>query len=148
MKTMLLSFQPKWYEQIKEGKKIFEYRRQFSKEEVGAYLYVSKPVQFIVGYIELGERIGLYDWKEKFTDNKNVSDRVKHYLIRNRFVMPIKSFRLTKSIPLNILNKKMDKFIVPQSYYYLDNYPQLFEFIKQNALFIDEWFTNDFTNIT
>lgn len=41
IKTLLISFQPKWYEQIKSGKKIYEYRTQFPKEPVVAYMYVS-----------------------------------------------------------------------------------------------------------
>ena len=41
MRTMLLSFKPEWYNRIKEGSKIFEYRRTFPDEEILAYMYVS-----------------------------------------------------------------------------------------------------------
>ena len=40
MRTMLLSFKPEWYNRIKEGSKIFEYRRTFPDEEILAYMYV------------------------------------------------------------------------------------------------------------
>lgn len=32
MKTMLLSFKPEWFEKIKNGSKIYEYRRSFANE--------------------------------------------------------------------------------------------------------------------
>lgn len=41
MRTMLLSFKPEWFDKIKEGNKIFEYRRTFPDEEIMAYMYVS-----------------------------------------------------------------------------------------------------------
>ena len=67
---MLLSLKPEIFELIRSGRKIFEYRHQFYKEEIGAYLYISKPIQKIVGYIEFDKRIDLNDWKEKYKDNK------------------------------------------------------------------------------
>ena len=45
MRTMLLSLKPEIFELIRNGKKIFEYRHQFYTEPVGAYLYISKPIQ-------------------------------------------------------------------------------------------------------
>lgn len=35
MRTMLLSFKPEWYNRIKDGSKIFEYRRNFPDENTG-----------------------------------------------------------------------------------------------------------------
>ena len=57
MRTMLLSFKPEWYNRIKEGSKIFEYRRTFPDEEILAYMYVSSPMKMIVGKIHLGRKI-------------------------------------------------------------------------------------------
>ena len=66
MRTMLLSFKPKWFEKIKSGEKIYEYRRTFTDEEVMAYMYVSTPVKKIVGKIHLGKRIDLRDWRKEY----------------------------------------------------------------------------------
>lgn len=64
MRTMLLSFKPRWYNKIMDGSKIFEYRRTFPNEEIMAYMYVSAPVKMIVGRIHLGKRININTWKE------------------------------------------------------------------------------------
>ena len=48
MRTMLLSFKPEWYNRIKEGSKIFEYRRTFPDEEILAYMYVSRDRKSVV----------------------------------------------------------------------------------------------------
>lgn len=38
MRTMLLSFKPEWYNRIKDGSNIFEYRRNFPDEETLAQI--------------------------------------------------------------------------------------------------------------
>ena len=76
MRTMLLSFKPKWYNLIKYGSKIFEYRRTFPDEEIMAYMYVSSPMKQIVGKIHLGRKIDINTWKEKYKDDcgcKNIN---------------------------------------------------------------------------
>lgn len=56
MRTMLLSFKPEWFNKIKDGSKIFEYRRTFPDEEIIAYMYVSTPMKQIVGRVHLGKK--------------------------------------------------------------------------------------------
>ena len=80
MRTMLLSFKPKWYNLIKDGSKIFEYRRTFPDEEIIAYMYVSSPMKQIVGKIHLGRKIDINTWKEKYKDDGEVSERIDYYL--------------------------------------------------------------------
>ena len=113
MKTILISFQPKWFEQIKCGEKIFEYRTQFPKEPVRAYMYVSKPIQAITGYIEFGERIALTEWAEKYKNDKEVYPRVKEYLKRRKYVDPMLQYVDTEPIFLEDLQKSISKFIIP-----------------------------------
>ena len=117
MRTMLLSFKPEWYNRIKEGSKIFEYRRTFPDEEILAYMYVSSPMKMI------------------------------DFLTRHTYAMPILSFRMTKEIDLETLRKFNPNFVCPQMYYYLENYPELFEFIKKNATDIGKPQVNSFENI-
>ena len=78
MRKMLLSLKPEIFELIRNKKKIFEYRHQFYTEEVGAYLYISKPIQKIVGYIEFDKRIELKDWEEKYKYNVKVNERINN----------------------------------------------------------------------
>lgn len=145
---MLLSFKPEWFEKIKNGSKIYEYRRSFASEEVMAYMYVSTPVKMVVGKIHLGKRININTWKEEHKDCPDVVERIDDFLTRHQYAMPIISFQMTEAIDLETLRKFNSKFVCPQMYYYLDNYPDLFEFINDNAKEIGKLQINDFDNIT
>ena len=147
MRTMLLSFKPEWYEKIRSGEKIYEYRRIFASEEVIAYMYVSTPVKKVVGKIHLGKRINLNEWLYKYKDDVEVYARIQDSIQRHQYAMPIKSFTMTKEITLEELRMFNSKFVCPQMYYYLDNYPELFDFIKNHASELDEVIEHDFTYI-
>ena len=145
MRTMLLSLKSEIFDLIRSGQKIFEYRHQFYTEPINAYLYISKPVQKIVGYIEFDNRINLTDWKEKYKDNIEVSQRIDDYISRNyKYAMPINKFKMTTEIPLCDLRKDLKKFIIPESYYYLDNFTDLDNYIKSNIKFTGEILENNF----
>ena len=87
MRTMLLSFKPRWYNKIMDGSKIFEYRRTFPNEEIMAYMYVSSPVKMIVGRIHLGKRIDINTWKEQYKADKEVCERIDDFLTRHTYAM-------------------------------------------------------------
>lgn len=147
MRTMLLSFKPEWYNRIKDGSKIFEYRRTFPDEEILAYMYVSSPMKMIVGKIHLGRKIDINVWKDKYKDDLEVCDRIDEFLTRHTYAMPILSFQMTNEIDLETLRKFKSDFVCPQMYYYLEKYLDLFEFIKNNATDIGELKVNSFENI-
>ena len=148
MRTMLLSLKPEIFELIRKGQKIFEYRHQFYTEAINAYLYISKPVQKIVGYIEFDKRINLEDWKEKYKNNTEISSRIGDYISRNyKYAMPINRFRMTTEITLQDLKKDLKRFIIPESYYYLDNFEELENYIKRNIKFTGEIVENNFEKI-
>lgn len=147
MRTMLLSFKPEWYSRIKEGSKIFEYRRTFPDEEIIAYMYVSSPLKMIIGKIHLGRKIDLKIWKEKYKDDMEVCERIEDFLTRHTYAMPVLSFQMTKGIELEALRRFKTDFVCPQMYYYLENYPELFEFIRHNATDVGELHINLFENV-
>ena len=149
MSTMLLSVEPNTFKQIKSGKKIFAYRKPSYTETTGAYLYISNPVQKIVGYIEFDEKIELKEWKEKYKDNEEISKRIDDYISRNyRYAMPINKFQMTTEISLKDLRKDLERFIIPESYYYLDDYAELKEYIENNIKYTDEVVENNFETVT
>lgn len=61
--------------------------------------------------------------------------------------MPVLSFQMTKEIDLGTLRKFNTRFVCPQMYYYLENYPELFDYIKHTATDIGEPRINSFENI-
>lgn len=108
-------------------------------------MYISKPVQKIVGYIEFNKRINLQDWKESYKNNVEVRNRIEDYILRNyRYAMPINKFKMTTEIPLIDLRSNLEKFIIPESYYYLDNFTDLYKYIKSNIEFTGEIVNNNF----
>ena len=147
MRTMLLSFKPEWYNRIKDGSKIFEYRRTFPDEEIMAYMYVSSLMKMIVGRIHLGRRIDINTWKEQYKDDMEVCERIDDFISRHTYAMPVLSFQMTKEIDLGTLRKFNTRFVCPQMYYYLENYPELFDYIKHTATDIGEPRINSFENI-
>ena len=148
MRTMLLSFKPEWYNRIKDGSKIFEYRRTFPNEEIMAYMYVSSPVKMIIGRIHLGKKIDINIWKTQYKDDLEVCARIDDFLTRHTYAMPILSFQLTQGISLESLREFNSQFVCPQMYYYLDKYPELFEYIKHNATDVGELCINSFVNVS
>ena len=122
MRTMLLSFKPEWFDKIKEGNKIFEYRRTFPDEEIMAYMYVSSPVKAITGVVYLGKRHCLSDWLEDYKEDSNAVTRIKEYMetYHYRYAMEIERFQETSQISLDDLRKNVPGFVAPQMYIYLD----------------------------
>lgn len=145
MRTILLSMQPFGVEQIMSGNKIYEYRKKFTKEEVRAYLYVSKPVQEITGILTLGRRELLSDWRDTYMDDTEVVQRINEYISRNnKYAMPVLSFQRISGIELNNIQKVFPDFIIPQSYYYLDELP-LLKYIEKNVVLMGNIEKHDFS---
>lgn len=147
MRKMLLSFSADVFERIQTGDKIYEHRRTFPNEPIEAYLYVSRPVQSITGKLILKNRVEIVDWKEKFFDDKDAIKRIDEYLKHYRYAMEISEYRETNSIHLSQLRRELEKFIVPQMYYYLDN-TELLSYLDKCFFETGKVIKHDFSNIT
>lgn len=146
MKKILLSMQPFWKEKIMSGEKIYEYRTRFLDEEVIAFLYVSTPVCGIAGVLHLGKKILLEDWKKEYSESADIVERVVEYEKRNNKVaMPVISYQETELITRKKLDQMLEKFVVPQSYYYLKEDMELTRYLEQNIRYIGEKGQNDFS---
>ena len=95
----------------------------------------------------MGKRIDINTWKEQYKADKEVSERIDDFLTRHTYAMPVLSFQMTNEIELETLRKFNPNFVCPQMYYYLDNYPELFDFIRKNATDIGKLHINSFVNI-
>lgn len=111
-----------------------------------AYMYVSTPMKMIVGKIHLGKRIDINTWKDRYHNNPEIVERINDFLTKHQYAMPIISFQMTEGIDLETLRQFNPNFVCPQMYYYLDNYPELFEFIRKNAADKGKKQMNDFEN--
>ena len=83
--------------------------------------------------------------KEKYKNNSEVSNRIDDYISKNyKYAMPINKFKMTTEIPLIDLKSNLEKFIIPESYYYLDNFTNLHKYIESNIEFTGEIVENNF----
>lgn len=133
MRTMLLSFKPYVYDKIASGEKIFEHRRNFPDGPIKAYMYVSSPVCAIKGILYLGNRHRLADWKEKFSNDQDAVARINEFMESANYATEILKFQKTDAIPLKRLREEVDKFVVPQMYYFLDE-KELLGYLENNLL--------------
>lgn len=117
MRTILLSIKPEVYERIFSGDKKYEYRKRFPKDEVKAYLYVSKPIQEIKGVLYLGKRVLL---ENGVSDNDKNPD-MKEYIEGNKYRMDILRYQETTSIALETIKAYDERFVIPQGFYYIDD---------------------------
>ena len=94
-KEILLSFKPYAYESVLLGLKKYEYRKRFLNEEVTAYLYLSLPIQQVVGILELGKTLVIDKEILKYDKETIVYKRLK--VMQNEGIknaIPIKSLQL------------------------------------------------------
>ena len=148
MRKMILSFKPNVYDKIYNGIKIFEHRRNFPNESIMAYMYVSKPVRAITGIVILNNRHKLIDWENEFNDDKEALKRIYEYEKSYRYAMEISEFQETNRISLDDLKKDIENFVTPQSYIYLDNRPDLLNYIEERVKRKGLNIKHDFSNIT
>ncbi len=123
-RSILISFEPEWFQLVESGQKKFEYRKHFPTGRVDAYFYVSSPVKAITGFARFGEKESLLDWQIKFSNRSpEVLARISDFLIDCNWAVPILEFQRTNLIPLNQLRKDIPGFVVPRMYYFIDDSP-------------------------
>ena len=146
MRKILLSFKTDVYDRVVAGTKIYEHRRVFPNEPIEAYLYVSSPKQVITGKMILKNKQQLIDWLEKYESDSEVCERISSYLQFYSCVMEIAEFQETTEIPLSELRSNLEKFIIPQMYYYIDDSP-LLNYIEDHLLEKELHIVNDFSDV-
>lgn len=147
MRTLLLSLKPEVFEKVLSGEKIYEHRRVFPDEPVTAYIYVSRPVQALMGVLYLDNKTQIVDWKVKYKDDPEAQKRIDAYLEHHKVVMEIRKFQNTTSIPLKEIKEVFPKFLIPQMYYYIEDSP-LLEYLEKNLKPIGNPIWHTFDNIT
>lgn len=135
---MLLSMQPFWFQKVMSGEKIYEYRNRFPNEEIMAYIYVSAPVKAVAGILYLKQRIEVSSWIDKYRSDEATFQRVTEYSKRNKYAMPIHAVQYINEIKVDELKSAVEKFIIPESYYYFENYGDIAKAIEDRVVFCGE----------
>lgn len=147
MRTILLSFDEKWYPVLKSGEKIFENRRKFCNEEVRAFLYLGKPRQQIVAEIGLGKRKLLEDWLQQYQEEKEVADRISDFMRRNKFAMKVLWFKEIEPINIIEVQALFPELKIPISFHFLDKKPDVLKWLDDNKHYTGYQIENDFSNV-
>ena len=147
MRTMILSFSYQWYKPLVDGRKIYEHRKRFCNEPVTAYVYLGLPYRQLVAIIELGQKIEIDKWLEIYSNDSQAIDRIKDCMTRNKVAMPIYSVQIIEPIDMRKAEEKIKGFRVPISYMFLDNRPELFEYIKSRTILKGSGIEHKFDNI-
>lgn len=147
MKTMLLSLKYDVYKRVLSGEKIYEHRKVFPNEPIKAYLYVSSPMKSICGIMYLSNKTSLLNWKKQYRNDKECIKRIDNYLTQYKFGMEINRFENTNAIHLRQLREDLEKFIVPQMYYFIDN-SELLNYLENNLRPDGTVVTHTYENIT
>lgn len=129
-----MSFNPIWAEKIKNGEKIYEYRRRFCDDDARVYMYITKPIMHVCGIIELKRRIPLAEWEKRYSYNDEIVQRIKKYRLKNSYAMPIVSYNETKILTLKSMREEFEGFIPPQFCYDLDRNIDLKKFIEKECI--------------
>ena len=139
-KEIFLSFKPDFFRPILYGIKKYEYRKRFTSEPVIAYLYLSAPVQEVIGIMDLGEALRIQD-VSKTTDDPKVLEVINSAIDSgDKLAIPIYSFTLFKKpIPLEKIKELYPDFFVPHSYIYLKNKPELLNYLRNQEKFETEF---------
>lgn len=132
--TILLSIKPGPYEDIKQERKKYEYKKKFINQPVHAFLYMSSPVKSLSGYAKLGQPIiDSVETISRIAENevKGWGIGVKRYLrgLDQGVAIPIKAFTEIEPIHLDDLRRKFPWFSAPQLYVRLENKPDLLDFL-------------------
>lgn len=147
MRTILLSFDEKWYPVLKSGEKIFEHRRKFCNEEVRAFLYLGKPRQQIVAEIGLGKRELLEDWLQQYQEEKEVADRISDFMRRNKFAMKVLWFKEIEPINIIEVQELFPELKIPISFHFLDKKPDALKWLDDNKHYTGYQIENGFSNV-
>lgn len=140
-KEIFLSFKPDYFKPLLYGMKKYEYRKRFCKEPVTAYLYLSSPVQKIVGIIEFGKPIEIEKLVEDYDEESVVYKRLMSKIeCRDKYAIPIESLKLFKEpVGIKEIKEIVPSFFIPQSYLYISKYEKLYKHLQNKDLYNEEF---------
>lgn len=141
-RKIFLSFRPEYFRPILYNIKKYEYRKRFCKEPITAFLYLSAPVQEVIGIVELGMPIDLILIKDKYKNkDKCIYERINKTIDgREVFAIPIESLQLFKEpVSINQIKKIDNDFHVPQCYLNIEKYNEVYNFLCDRELYEKEF---------
>lgn len=143
-KKIFLSFRPEFFRPILYDIKKYEYRKRFCKEPTTAYLYLSAPVQEVIGIMELGKPIDIPSKYEQYKNIPSISNRILKCIEgKEIFAIPIESLILFKNpVSISTLKEIDSKFSVPRCYLNIEKFHDVYKYLSEQTLFDKVEFVN------
>lgn len=140
-KEIFLSFRPEFFRPILYNIKKYEYRKRFCNEPTKAYLYLSAPVQEVIGIIELGKPLITTDKINDYEKGTIIYNRINHCIeVGEKFAIPIESLQLFKNpISIQKLKEIDNNFNVPQCYLNIKNFSKIYEYLNCQEMYEKEF---------
>lgn len=96
----------------------------------------------------MGERENISEWLDRYSYDKKAVERIKDCLTRNNYAKPILSYQELHPIDARKMEKELDAFRVPISYMFIDDRPDILNYIRVREKTINEEITHDFCNLS
>lgn len=141
-KNIFLSFRPEFFRPILYDIKKYEYRKRFCDEPTRAYLYLSSPIQKVIGIMDLGKPIRMDEVINNYSEDSLIYSRIKACLNSGeKYAIPIESLRLYKKpIPISKLKEIDNNFFVPQCYLNIEKFKEIYAYLLQQEMYDIEFF--------
>lgn len=143
-REIFLSFKPEYFRPILYNIKKYEYRKRFCMEATTAYLYLSTPLQEVIGIMELGVPIKTKDILDKYPKESIIYKRTQLCVeVGELFAIPIESLQLYKCpVSISQIKKLESSFHVPQCYLNIKNHKEVYHYLisqeKYDVEFVNE----------
>lgn len=136
-REIFLSFKPEYFRPILYDIKKYEYRKRFCMEATKAYLYMSSPLQEVIGIMELGIPIKTTDILNKYPQESVIYKRTQHCVnVGELFAIPIESLQLYKKpIPISKIQQLDPSFHVPQCYLNIAKYKKVYDYLQEQEMY-------------
>lgn len=141
-KEIFLSFRPEFFRPILYGIKKYEYRKRFCMEASTAYLYLSAPLQEVVGIMELGVPVKTRDIIDKYPQESIIHKRTQQCIDAGElFAIPIESLQLYKKpISISTIKQLEPSFHVPRCYSGIQKYKKIYAYLKKQEMYDIEFY--------
>lgn len=123
-RIVLMSLKEKPYRDIVCGRKLYEFRTRYTRDESVAFIYVTRDVKAVCGLVFFDRPIVGTDQEiAGLSENMNpgsYSYMMDYFSKGTGFAIPVKKVLEITPVPLEQIRQEVDGFVVPQSWYYLD----------------------------
>lgn len=137
--SVLLSLQPQYMREIREGTKQYEYRRKYRSEPTRAFIYENAPVGAVTAVLELDEpiiappaEIARIADEARAGHGESVLDYMRGLDVG--YAVPIRAWQDIIPVGQQELRSVHPRFTAPQSYVLLDRSPAVRDLIMERWL--------------